>query len=148
MNTTNFLSYILAGILGSGMVCAWYALGEQFIAYNNAQTSFVPLVHPMLTPCFYGSCAFVAAFVWSLLLVAYPNAPYRWFVRFLALCTLFAFAVVVYESLMYMHIIPTLIVNCSPGVHPLHTPCFSGMLFFAVSYVIAYVCEHNKYSFY
>jgi hypothetical protein len=132
-------------MLGVGMCVAWYALGNQFAAYYNAAYTFAPPIHPVLTPCFYGSCAFVIVFVWALLIVFRAQQMSIWLVRLLAFCTVFAGAVVLYESLMYAHIIPTFVVNCSPGVHPLRTPCFTGLLFFAVSYVLARaIVKHEK----
>lgn len=136
-NMRHTFSVLLVTLLGSGMFFAWYALGEQFAAYYAAGNSFVTPIHPALTPCFYGSCAFIGAFVWALVLWRTHSASYTWLYRFLVFCTLFAGAVVAYESLMYAKLIPTLPFNCAPGVHPLNTPCFVGMLFFMVSAVIA-----------
>lgn len=145
ISTTDMFRVILVFVLGAGMCSAWYALGNQFAAYYSTVHTFAPPIHPMLTPCFYGSCAFVVAFVWALVLVIKKHPITRWVVWFLGFCTIFAGGVVAYESLMYAQIIPTFIVNCAPGVHPLRTPCFTGMLFFAVSYVLARVIVmHEK----
>lgn len=132
------LSFLLVVLLGSGMVFAWYALGEQISAYYAAGNSFVAPIHPVLTPCFYGSCAFVVAFVWALVLWRTQGTSHVWMFRFLVFCTIFAAVVVAYESLIYAHVIPSLPFNCAPGVHPLNTACFTGMLFFMVSAACSY----------
>jgi hypothetical protein len=136
-----YTQYLCTLILGAGVISAWSALVAQFrdflAAYGtlwHASTTFVG--NPLLTPCLYGSVAFLAALIWSLALHIRPGeASEKWLGRFLIFGIVFAALVVGYDCADYLHLfsfgIPLV---CKPGVNPLYTPCFRGLLFFIAAY--------------
>jgi hypothetical protein len=53
-------------------------------------------------------------------------------------CVAFAGSVVLSEVAEYYHwVARTVSVTCSPGIPPLETPCFTGMLFFIAAAVVS-----------
>lgn len=136
---------LLVFVLGGGVVFSWHALGlqfAQFIAQYGTLFQFTGITNanPLLTPCFYGSCAFVVAFVWALVLTtSYNHRSMRWLVRFLMFGVCFALIVLTYEALEYFKVFSVGVpISCAPGVHPLETPCFTGLLFFMGSALVAW----------
>lgn len=144
MKTKNLLlaqSVILAG----GTVFAWSKLLAQF---NNFQGIYGTIFrfrdciipNPLTTACFYGSMAFIFAVVWSFFIWNNPSHLRERYLRnFLLFCVVFAGSVVSYEFADYYKLFGTnaLPISCSPGVFPLLTPCFTGFLFFLVSFIIS-----------
>jgi uncharacterized membrane protein YbhN (UPF0104 family) len=126
-------NYLRTFILGLGVVSAWSALILQF---SNFYGAVAGATNPYLTPCLYGSLCFLAALAWSGYLIVRPNAQSEvWLQRLLAFGIVFAAVVVAYDCADYLGLfrfgVP---IVCSPGVNPIYTPCFRGLVFFALAY--------------
>ena len=124
-------------ILGGGVFYTWTALmglfREFYALYGTIfRVQDCAVTNPMLTACFYGSLGLLAAFIWSIILFYnYSRKSQQYLLYLLYFGVIFALLVVGYEFLEYYHIIPAKnAVTCKPGIFPLKTPCFYGMLFF------------------
>ena len=136
-----YTTYLRSLILGVGVISAWSALIPQFrdflAVYGTLwHASTTAASNPLLTPCLYGSLAFLAALVWSLWLDINPNPDSgKWLSRFLVFGIVFAAVVTSYECADYFGLfkfgVPLV---CKPGVNPLYTPCFRGLIFFIAAY--------------
>jgi hypothetical protein len=134
--------YTRAFILAAGVVSSWSALIIQFGAFYRTYGTLWHLstgsaTNPFLTPCLYGSLAFLAAFLWACILFIWPNQRSDiWLNRLLLFGVLFAAVVVAYDCADYLHLFSVGIpIVCAPHVNPLFTPCFRGLIFFALAYV-------------
>jgi hypothetical protein len=142
MDTKKLLG-IQSLFLFGGTIFAWSKLIPQFTNFQSQYGTlfrfhdlYIP--NPLLTACLYGSTAFLVALYWSTLL--YQNQTYvseRRLRNFLLFCVAFAGSVVAYEAVAYYHLFDssTTAFICTPGVHPLQTPCFYGMLFFIGAFI-------------
>jgi hypothetical protein len=133
--------YIRALILAAGVGSSWSALIVQFTDFYRAYGTLWHMstgiaTNPLLTPCLYGSLAFLAAFVWSCVLLFRPNPRADiWLNRLLLFGVAFAAVVVAYDCADYLHLfIVGIPIVCTPNVNPLLTPCFRGLIFFAAAY--------------
>jgi hypothetical protein len=137
--------WVRIGILGLGVVSAWSALVVQFRTFLAAygtlfHVSTTVASNPLLTPCLYGSLAFLGAFAWAIYLYVYPNERSDvWLNRLLLFGVVFAAVVVLYDCADYFHLfrfgVPLV---CTPGVNPLYTPCFRGLIFFAAAFATGF----------
>jgi len=137
----------LLGIQSFALLCgtifAWSKLIPQFNHFQSLygtlfRFSDCTVPNPLLTACFYGSMAFLGALFWSLSVYKNPGlVSERRLRNFLLFCVIFAASVVLYEAAQYYKIFATnaVSVSCSPGVSPLRTPCFFGMLFFIAAFI-------------
>lgn len=134
-----------------GTVFAWSKLIPQF---SNFQTIYgtifrfedCAIPNPLITACFYGSLAFLAALIWSAHLTLNPNEKSARYLRyFLLFCVIFAGSVFSYEVIDYYKIFAgeSIPISCSPGVPPFQTPCFYGMLFFIAAFISAILIAHR-----
>jgi hypothetical protein len=142
MDTKKLLG-IQSLLLFGGTIFAWSKLIPQFSNFHALYGTLfrfndcvVP--NPFLTACLYGSMAFLVALYWSVRV--YQNHEYiseRRLRNFLLFCVAFAGSVVAYEAVVYYHLFgpSTTAFICTPGVHPLQTPCFYGMLFFIAAFI-------------
>ncbi|OGE88290.1 MAG: hypothetical protein A3J07_00660 [Candidatus Doudnabacteria bacterium RIFCSPLOWO2_02_FULL_49_13] len=139
---------LLQGVLLlGGMVFAWSRLLGQFQNFQELYGTLFrfrdcTLPNPILTACFYGSLAFVAAFIWSFTLVQHPTlVSQRRLRNFLLFGVVFAGSVVGYETADYFKWLPgpAVPVSCTPGINPLLTPCFYGLLFFLAAFLVSIV---------
>ena len=134
-------------VLLCGTLFAWSKLLDQISIFQIEYGTLFrfhdcSIPNPFTTPCLYGSLAFLVAFAWSYYLVLKPNMQQEKYLRnFLIFCVVFAGSVVSYEIIEYYKIFDTggIIKSCSPGIHPLKTPCFSGLLFFIAASSISFV---------
>ena len=130
-------------LLVGGTVFAWSRLIPKFQDfYATYGTLFrfrdCTLPNPMATACFYGSLAFIFALIWAFMVIQKPTlVSQRRLRNFLLFCVVFAGSVVTYEILDYYKLIPAtgVIVSCTPGLNPLLTPCFYGLLFFSAAFI-------------
>ncbi len=145
MATTKKLLALQSVILFAGTVFAWSKLIPQFVDFYALYGTFfrvsdciVP--NPFVTACFYGSAAFLVALYASVRLYQNPNVKgVRNLRNFLVFCVTFAGSVVLSEAATYYHWISSSIsVTCSPGIAPIYTPCFTGMLCFLAAAVVAF----------
>lgn len=144
LRTKDLLLIQFFALLG-GTVFAWSNLIPQLSNFLATYGTFLrfsdtSIPNPLLTACLYGSSAFIVALFWALAL--YQNPSYqseRSLRNFLVFAIVFAASVVSYEAVLYYGIIEagSVPVTCSPGVHPLATPCFFGALFFIAAFAIA-----------
>lgn len=129
-----FREYLRTTILGLGIISAWSALVAQFVRfYGGAYLA----TNPYLTPCLYGSLAFLVALAWSAYLILYPNLnSEKWLQRLLIFGVVFAALVVTYDCLDYLHLFSFGVpIVCTPGVNSIYTPCFRGLIFFLLAYI-------------
>lgn len=141
------LLIVQTAVLFGGTIFAWSKLLPQmrdFWGLYGTLFHFADcaIPNPLTTACFYGSVAFVAALVWSTYLIGSPSERRMKYLRdFLVFCVGFAASVFLYEAADYYKLFAgdALPISCSPGVHPLQTPCFYGMLFFISAAVVARV---------
>lgn len=103
------------------------------------------VTNPVITPCFYGAMAFLAAFVWALaILRSNPEAVLkrqRGLRLLLSASTVFAWGNFSYEVYRFMQSQPTASAfSCPAGevpVNPMMTPCFYGALIFLTALVVS-----------
>lgn len=132
-------------VLLGGTIFAWSKLLPQF---GNFQAIYGTIFrfrdcvipNPLATACFYGSMAFIFATVWSFFV--WNNSSHfheRYLRNFLLFCVVFAGSVVSYEFADYYKLFGanSVIITCTPGLFPLLTPCFTGLIFFLTSYIIS-----------
>ncbi len=130
-------------VLFGGAIFAWSKLLPQFTNFQSLYGTLLrfndlSVPNPFLTACLYGSLAFLAALYWSCRVFQNPRfASERRLRNFLLFCVIFAASVVAYEAaLFYGLLAPGAVpVTCTPGVSPLQTPCFYGLLFFTAAFV-------------
>lgn len=137
-----YLSYLRTLILGAGVVSAWTAVIVQSQSFLLTYGTFMhasgsTVTNPFLTPCLYGSIAFLVAFLWSCWLILNPNERSEWWLQaLLVFGIVFAGVVNLYDCGEYFHIFRIGVpIVCAPGVNPLFTPCFRGFVFFLLSFV-------------
>lgn len=124
-------------ILFGGSAFAWSKLIPQFISFSP---------NPFLTPCLYGSTAFLVVLFWSVRVYQRPaHQSERYLRNFLLFCVVFAASVVSYEAVEYYHLFgpSTNAFICTPGVPPIQTPCFTGMLFFIAAFLVSIVTTRH-----
>jgi hypothetical protein len=129
-------------ILVGGTVFAWSKLLGQFDNFKMVYGTVFRfkdcvISNPFLTPCFWGSMAFIFATVWAFSNWLKPGYTRQRYLRnFLLFCVFFAGSVVAYEFIEYYKLLGanTVSISCAPGVFPLLTPCFTGLLFFLCAY--------------
>lgn len=131
------LLYIQTGILLAGTLFTWSKLIPQVISYFELYGTFFKIgglqPNPFLTACLYGSLAMLASFVLSVLLLRnFDPKRQKYLLYLLWFGVAFALAIVSYEFYTFYCAPETTsnFISCSPGVHPLKTPCFAGLLFF------------------
>ncbi len=133
-----------------GSMFAWSKLVPQVTTFYATYHTFFHFVgctvpNPLKTACLYGSLGFIVALVWSL--SVYQTTTYLREKRlsiFLLCCSVFAATVVAYEVLIYYKVIAGAIsVSCTPGLSPLASPCFTGMIFFILAYITSLVATRR-----
>lgn len=148
MNRT--LLTVQVAVLGIGTGFSWITLVlgyRRFLASGGhvLNISGCAVTNPVITPCFYGALAFLAAFVWALaILRSAPEAVLkrqRGLQLLLAAGTIFAWGNFTYEVYRFMRPQPAAFAfSCPAGevaVNPLMTPCFYGALIFLTALVVS-----------
>ena len=103
------------------------------------------VANPVITPCFYGSLAFLATFAWAFtILRSAPEAVLkrqRGLQLLLGAGTIFAWGNFSYEVYRFLQPQPAASAfSCPAGelpVNPLMTPCFYGALIFLTALVVS-----------
>ncbi|MBP9668912.1 MAG: hypothetical protein KBE09_01345 [Candidatus Pacebacteria bacterium] len=140
-------------LLGGGTLFSTYTLFGQLYDFHALHGTIFRFAdtftqNPLLTPCFFGTCAFIIGFTASLvLLMRFTLRDERWLRNFLIFGVCFAALVLVYEACEYfkwIHFATS--VSCAPGVHPLQSPCFTGFVFFILSALCAQVIVRKAHS--
>ncbi len=138
-------------VLFGGTVFAWSKLIPQLRDFWALYGTFFRvndcvIPNPFLTACFYGSAAFLVALFWSIRVYQSPGyGGERRLRNFLLFCVVFGASVVAYEAVEYYKLFghSTNAFICTPGVSPLETPCFTGMLFFIVAFGFSVVATRR-----
>lgn len=138
-------------VLFLGTIFAWYTTYTdfaRFFTYGGSwfQFSGTMYPHPATTPCFYGAFAFLAGFVWSLLILydrdeSRKREQQKYLVWFLVAGNLFAWTNAISQIVRFYLAAPGEGVNCS-GVlitNPFATPCFYGASLFLLSLAVAFL---------
>ncbi|HQT83082.1 MAG TPA: hypothetical protein PLW99_02960 [Candidatus Paceibacterota bacterium] len=147
MKTTDTKNILLVQtlLLFGGTVFAWSATLSQFSTFHSLYGTLFRFTdctvpNPLTTACFYGSTAFLVALFWSVRAYQRPHPVNQRRLRnFLLFCVVFAASVVAYEAVEYYKLFgpPTSAFICTPGVSPVQSPCFTGLLFFIAAFVTA-----------
>jgi len=148
--TLGLLLRLQVGVLAIGTAFAWFTLIGDYRRFFSAggrvfEWSGCGVTNPLLTPCFYGALAFLAAFVWALALLRSPPETsargqhgLNWL---LAAGTVFAWGNFAYELFLYTERRPASAFSCPPPgeapVHPLMAACFYGALIFLSAFAIS-----------
>ena len=145
MDATHAKNLLLAQtfLLFGGAIFAWSKLLPQFAHFQSLYGTLlrfndITIPNPFLTACLYGSTAFLVALYWSCRVYQDPHfVSARRLRNFLLFCVVFAGSVVLYEAALFYKLasITTISVTCTPGVSPLQTPCFYGLLFFTAAFI-------------
>ncbi len=148
MNRT--LLKVQVAVLAIGTGFSWITLVfdyRRFFASGGhvLNLSGCAVTNPVITPCFYGALAFLAALVWAVaILRSTPEAVLkrqRGLQWLLAAGTLFAGGNFAYEVYRFMQPQPAASAfSCAAGevaVNPLMTPCFYGALIFLTALVVS-----------
>jgi len=137
-------------ILAVGTVFSWTTLVLDYRRFFAAggevfQLSGCAVANPLVTPCFYGAIAFVAAFAWALGILRGPRerAPARqqglhWL---LAAGTVFAWGNFAYEVYRYLQPQPApSAFSCPPSgaTNPLAAPCFYGAIIYLSALLLSW----------
>jgi hypothetical protein len=149
--------YLLAQtiLIAGGTVYSWSRVVIQFQTfYQKYGTIFrikdCTYPNPVVTACFYGAVAFAAALIWSINIYIKKEFDLkleRYLRNFLLFGVFFAASVLAFEFLLYYKIYRPAgpIIACSPGVFPLKTPCFYGMLTFLAAFLLSYyIIRHDN----
>ncbi len=147
------LLWVQAALLALGTFFSWTVLlfdYRRFFASGGhvLQFSGCAVANPLATPCFYGALAFLAAFVWSVVVLgsaAVRVAKRQGYLQWLLMAgTLFAWgnlAYVVYRFVQPQPAAPAF--SCppaeaaEPAIHPLAAPCFYGALIFLAALIVS-----------
>ncbi|MBI5005455.1 MAG: hypothetical protein HZC03_02540 [Candidatus Lloydbacteria bacterium] len=145
------LPLLTSVVLFCGTIFAWYTTYtdfSRFFTYGGSWLRFSETIypHPATTPCFYGAFAFLAALVWSLLILcdrieSRKHEQQKYLVWFLTAGNLFAWTNALSQIVRFYTAGPGEKVGCS-GVlitNPFATPCFYGASLFLLSLLIAFL---------
>ncbi len=145
------LPWVQAAVLATGTAFSWITLVLDYRRFFAAgghvlELSGCIVANPVVTPCFYGALAFLAALVWSVLVLrAGPKVEGRGVdvrsqrrLHWLLLAgTIFAWGNFGYLAWLYLRPVPKVSAfACPPGeapINPLLAPCFYGALIFSAA---------------
>lgn len=155
MNRTLLRVQVAVLALGTGF--SWITLVfdyRRFFASGGhvLEISGCAVANPVITPCFYGALAFLAAFVWAIaILRSAPEAAskgQRGLQWLLAAGTVFAWGNFAYEVYRFMQPQPAAAAfSCPAGeaaVNPLMTPCFYGALIFLMALIVSVLIRRAR----
>jgi hypothetical protein len=141
---------VQVALLALGTASSWITLVvdyRHFFASGGRvlEISGCAVANPIVTPCFYGAVAFLAAFVWAIaILRSSPEAiskRQRGLHWLLAAGTVFAWGNFGYEAYRFLRSQPApSAFTCPAGesvANPLLTPCFYGALIFLTTLVVS-----------
>ena len=141
---------VQVAVLALGVVFSWFTLVVDYRRFFAAgghvfELSGCAVANPLMTPCFYGALAFLAAFIWAVAVLR--SAPevmtqrQRGLNWLLAAGTVFAWGNFAYEVVRFAQPHPTPSAFSCPKdealVHPLMTPCFYGAMIYLTALVVS-----------
>jgi hypothetical protein len=137
-------------VLALGTAFSWFTLVIDYRRFFAAggqvfEVSGCAVANPLVTPCFYGALAFLAAFLWSVAVLR--SAPevmtkrQRGLNGLLTAGTVFAWGNFAYEVYRFSQPQPSVSAFSCPKepalVHPLMTPCFYGALIYLAALMVS-----------
>ncbi|MGZ5205645.1 MAG: hypothetical protein ACXWIZ_12175 [Caldimonas sp.] len=147
-----WLSKVQVALLGLGTAFSWFTLVVDYRRFFAAggrvlELSGCAVANPLMTPCFYGALAFLAAFVWSIAVLRSPpqaaTRRQRGLHWLLAAGTIFAWGNFAYEVYRFSQPQPSpSAFSCAKDAavaNPLTTPCFYGALIYLAAFVVSLV---------
>lgn len=154
-----WLLKLQVAVLALGTVFSWVTLFIDYRRFFAAggrvfELSGCAVANPLLTPCFYGALAFLAAFLWSVaVLRSVPEVMtqhQRGLNWLLTAGTIFAWGNLGYEVYRYSQPQPTVPAFSCPKdealVHPLMTPCFYGAMIYLAALVVSLLILRSRAS--
>jgi len=144
------LRRVQVALLALGTAFSWVTLLVDYRRFFAAggqvfELSGCAVANPLVTPCFYGALAFLAAFAWAVAILRSPPAAalrrQRGLNWLLIAGTAFAWANLAYEVYRFIQPQPSASAFSCPkdeaAVHPLLTPCFYGALIYLAALVVS-----------
>jgi hypothetical protein len=147
---------VQVAVLALGTGFSWITLVFDYRRFYASgghvlEISGCAVANPVITPCFYGALAFLAALVWAVVML--QSAPEAMSKRqrglqwLLAAGTVFAWGNFAYEAYRFMQPQPAASAfSCPAGettANPLMTPCLYGALIFLVAFAVAALIRRN-----
>jgi hypothetical protein len=141
---------VQVAVLALGTAFSWFTLSIDYRRFFAAgghvlELSGCAVANPLVTPCFYGAVAFLAAFLWAVAVLR--SAPgvmtsrQRGLNGLLIAGTVFAWGNFAYEVYRFSQPQPAASAfSCPKGeaaVNPLMTPCFYGALIYLTALVVS-----------
>lgn len=146
----NKLFKIQSFVLLAGTIFAWYTVYSDFSRFyhiygtiTKIKGCFIP--NPVTTPCFYGSFAFLAAFIWSLFILKKKQGEKiiqeKRLKILLIASTIFAWSNFFLEMFKFYTSKAGTQVSCSgiPTDNIFLTPCFMGSTIFLIALIISLI---------
>jgi hypothetical protein len=148
------LLWLQVAILALGTVFSWATLAFDYRRFFSAggralELSGCLVANPVVTPCFYGALAFLAALVSAVAVlcsarerVANRQRGLQWL---LAAGTVFAWGNFAYEVYRYLQAEPAAAFACPPSgaaANPLTLPCFYGALIYTAALAVSALILH------
>jgi hypothetical protein len=153
------LSKVQVALLVIGVMFSWLTLLFDYRRFFAAgghvlEVSGCIVANPLMTPCFYGALAFLAALLWALSVHrATPEAMIqrqRGLNWLLAAGTVFAWGNFAYEVYRFTQPKPsTSAFSCQKEavlVHPLMTPCFYGAVIYLAALAVSMLILRSRAS--
>jgi hypothetical protein len=148
MGSTRRTLWILATFTLAGAIFAGSSVVRDFVAFYGYEGTLFKIANcvtpnPVIRPCFYGSLAFIAAFVWTLVILRASDVRrwLRWLTLFLVGAVLFALGNLFVEMYSFYLAPAGAAIGCSGAViqSPFATPCFIGSTLFVASLITSLV---------
>ena len=150
LNMDKFLLKVQVAVLALGTVFSWFTLFVDYRRFFAAggrvlEVSGCAVANPLVTPCFYGALAFLAAFVWAVAVLRSAPAAMTQRQRglnwLLTAGTVFAWGNFGYEVYRFSQPQPSASAFSCPRdemlVNPLMTPCFYGAMIYLAALVVS-----------
>jgi hypothetical protein len=150
---------VQVAVLALGTAFSWFALTIDYRRFFAAgghvlELSGCAVANPLVTPCFYGALAFLAAFLWAVVVLrsvaGVMTRRQRGLNRLLIAGTVFAWGNFAYEVYRFSQPQPgASAFSCPTGeaaVNPLMTPCFYGALIYLTALVVSLLILRSRAS--
>lgn len=135
-----------------GTIFAWFTVYSDFTRFYNLYGNITRITNcvipnPVTTACFYGSFAFLGAFIWSLFINKASKSKkitnQKKFHILLIGSTIFAFSNLALEIYNFYFSKASTQISCSgvPSENIFVTPCFIGSMFFLGSLIISWIIK-------
>jgi hypothetical protein len=148
---------VQVALLALGTAFSWFTLVVDYRRFFAAggrvfEISGCAVANPLVTPCFYGAMAFLAAFIWALVILrSAPDAVaprQRGLHWLLTAGTVFAWGNFAYEVYRYAQPQPSVSAFSCPKeeavTHPLMAPCFYGALIYLCALVVSMLILRHR----